>query len=161
MRHLKHKYITEDSLLEPRPSHWLEWVWKHSRSQDQWWELLGSLVQQVYDHCSEPRVCQSLLPGCQPLSDLVSGTLSMNGFSRLFSWPLGYIIIRVQVKGLWGYNKDQVALVIPHPTNFWLSELVKNIPLVGLSLSRSLHWEWDNWKLHQEPNPLEQGCQDD
>ena len=54
-----------------------------------------------------------------PLSDLSDGTLGINGFSgRVFSWPLGYIIIRVQVEGVWGYNKDQVALVIPDSTGF-------------------------------------------
>ena len=53
-----------------------------------------------------------------PLNNLVNGTLSMNGFGRLFSKPLGYIIIRVQVEGMWGHSEDQVALVIPDPTDF-------------------------------------------
>ena len=53
-----------------------------------------------------------------PLSDLVDGTLKINGFGGLFSQPLGYVIIRVQVGGVKGYNKDQVALVIPDSTAF-------------------------------------------
>ena len=53
-----------------------------------------------------------------PLSNLVDGTLSMNSFGRLFSQPLGYIIIRIQVKGVQGYDEDQVALVVPDPTHF-------------------------------------------
>ena len=52
------------------------------------------------------------------LSNLVNGTLSMNGFGRLFSQPLGYVIIRIQVEGVWDYNEDQVALIIPDPTSF-------------------------------------------
>ena len=36
----------------------------------------------------------------------------------LFSWPLGYVIIRVQVEGVCGYDEDQVGLVIPEPTDF-------------------------------------------
>ena len=40
----------------------------------------------------------------------------MNSFGGLFSWPLGYIIIRVQVEGVRGYDEDQVALVVPDPT---------------------------------------------
>ena len=36
-----------------------------------------------------------------PLSDL-----GINGFGGVFSQPLGYIIIRVQVEGVWGYDKD-------------------------------------------------------
>ena len=30
-----------------------------------------------------------------PLYNLVDGTLKINGFGGLFSWPLGYVIIRV------------------------------------------------------------------
>ena len=53
-----------------------------------------------------------------PLSNLSDGTLDINGFQGLFSWPLGYVIIRVQVEGVWGYNEDQVALVIPDSTGY-------------------------------------------
>ena len=34
-----------------------------------------------------------------PLSDLVDGTLKINGFGGLYSQPLGYVTIRVQVEG--------------------------------------------------------------
>ena len=47
-----------------------------------------------------------------PLNDLVDGTLKIKGFGGLFSKPLGYVNIRVQVEGVKGYNEDQVALVI-------------------------------------------------
>ena len=30
-----------------------------------------------------------------PLSDLVDGTLKIHGIGGLFSWPLGYVVIRV------------------------------------------------------------------
>ena len=53
-----------------------------------------------------------------PLSNLVDDTLKINGFRGLFSWPLGYVIIRVQVEGVNGYNKDQVTLVVPDSTTF-------------------------------------------
>ena len=53
-----------------------------------------------------------------PLSDLVSGMLGINDFGGLFSIPLGYVIIRVQVEGVQSYNEDQVALVIPDSTSF-------------------------------------------
>ena len=46
------------------------------------------------------------------LSDLVDGTLRINGFGGLFSQSLGYAIIRVQVEGVKGHNEVQVALVI-------------------------------------------------
>ena len=59
-----------------------------------------------------------------PLSDLANGTLGINGFRGVFSRPFGYIIIRVQVEGVWGYNKDQVVLVIPDSTIFGSQVLV-------------------------------------
>ena len=53
-----------------------------------------------------------------PLSDLVDGTVKINGFGGLLSWPLSYVIIRFQVEGVKGYNEDQVALVILDLTAF-------------------------------------------
>ena len=53
-----------------------------------------------------------------PLSVLPNGTLGINGSRGVFSWPLGYIIIRVQVEGVCSYNEDQVALVMPESTGF-------------------------------------------
>ena len=53
-----------------------------------------------------------------PFSDLTDGTMGINGFKGVFSWPLGYIIIRVQVEGYQGYNEDQLALAIPDSTVF-------------------------------------------
>ena len=52
------------------------------------------------------------------LSNLVEGTLSVNGLDRIFSKSLGYIIMKVWVEGVQGYDDDKVALVIPNPTNF-------------------------------------------
>ena len=53
-----------------------------------------------------------------PLSDLFDTTLDINGFGGVFSWPFSYVIIRFQVEGVWGYDKDQVALVVPDSTGF-------------------------------------------
>ena len=58
------------------------------------------------------------------LTNLANGTLGINGFGGVFSLPLEYIIIRAQVEGVWGYNKDQVALVIPDSTIFGSQVLV-------------------------------------
>ena len=59
-----------------------------------------------------------------PLSDLVDHTLKINGFRGLVPHPLGYVVIRVQVEGVKGYNEDQVALVIPDLTAFGSKVLV-------------------------------------
>ena len=80
------------------------------------WALLenGSTINAVMPEFIKT---QSLDVG--PLSNLVDSMMGINGFGGLFSQPLGYIIVRVQVEGVRGYDKDQVALVIPDSTNFW------------------------------------------
>ena len=129
---LKHKNIAKDSHLEPRPTCLLVWTQRHILSQDRWWEQLGSFGQWFYDQCIDPRVCWGSLLGFSLLSSLFDGTLSVNGFSGLFSRSLGYIIIRVQVEGVWGCDEYQVALVVPDPwdpgcQSFWsLQPLTKS-----------------------------------
>ena len=40
------------------------------------------------------------------------------GLGNAYMSPLGYVIIQVQVDGVQGYDKDQIALVIPDLSNF-------------------------------------------
>ena len=97
-----------------------------------------------------------------PLSDLADGTLAINGFGEVFSWPLSYVIIRVQVEGVWGYD-DQVALVMPDSTVFgswvlvtlgtltmnWIINVIKEskidelfTSLNGLRIAQLLACQW-------------------
>ena len=84
-----------------------------------------------------------------PLSDLVDLTLKINEFGGLFSWSLGYVIIRVQVEVIKAYNKDQVACVVPDltifgtrvlvtlgtPTINWIVNIIKECEIDELSVS--------------------------
>ena len=47
------------------------------------------------------------------------------GLGNAYTRPLGYIIIQVQVDRVQGYDKDQIALVIPDFSNF-----VAQIPVI-------------------------------
>ena len=40
------------------------------------------------------------------------------GLGNTYTRPLGYVVIRVQVNGVQGYDEDQIALVIPDFSNF-------------------------------------------
>ena len=40
------------------------------------------------------------------------------GLGNAYTRPLGYMVIQVQVDRVWGYNEDQIALVIPDLSNF-------------------------------------------
>ena len=53
-----------------------------------------------------------------PLSDLVGGWVACVGLGNMLTQPMGYVIIRLQVDGIQGYDEDQIALVIPDLSNF-------------------------------------------
>ena len=53
-----------------------------------------------------------------PITDLLGAKVTSVGLGNAYTRPLGYIIIQVQVDGVQGYDKDQIALVIPDLSNF-------------------------------------------
>ena len=50
-----------------------------------------------------------------PITDLMGSKVTCVGLGNIYTQPLGYVVIRVQVDGVWGYDEDQIALVIPFP----------------------------------------------
>ena len=48
-----------------------------------------------------------------PITDLIGRRVACIGLGNAYTWPLGYIIVKVQVDGVQGYNEDQIALVVP------------------------------------------------
>ena len=53
-----------------------------------------------------------------PITDLMGSKVTCVGIGNTYTRPLGYMVIWVQVDGVWGYNEDQIALVIPDFSNF-------------------------------------------
>ena len=54
---------------------------------------------------------QSLQVG--PITDLIGSKVTCVELGNTYTRPLGYIVIGVQVEGVWVYDEDQIALVIP------------------------------------------------
>ena len=52
------------------------------------------------------------------ITNLLGAKVTCMGLGNAYTRPLGYIIIWVQVDGVQGYDEDQIALVIPHLSNF-------------------------------------------
>ena len=52
------------------------------------------------------------------ITDLIGKRVACIGLGDAYTWPLGYVIVRVQVDGVQGYNEDQIALVVPDLLNF-------------------------------------------
>ena len=53
-----------------------------------------------------------------PITDLMDSKVTCMGLGKTYTRPLGYIVIQVLVDGVWGYDEDQIALVIPDFSNF-------------------------------------------
>ena len=41
-----------------------------------------------------------------PITDLMGSKVTCVGLGNTYSRPLGYIVIQVQVDGVWGYDED-------------------------------------------------------
>ena len=54
----------------------------------------------------------------KPISDLMGRPVTCAGLGNALTWPIGYVIIRVQVDEVQGYDEDQIVLVILDLSNF-------------------------------------------
>ena len=53
-----------------------------------------------------------------PITDLMGSKVACVGLGNTYTRPLGYVVIWVQVDGVWGYDEDQIALIILDFSNF-------------------------------------------
>ena len=60
-----------------------------------------------------------------PLEDLVDHPLHLVGLGGNQTQPLGFVILRVQVRKIAGYNEDVIFLIVPDGSDF-----SKRVPLV-------------------------------
>ena len=52
------------------------------------------------------------------ITNLLGANVTSGGMGNAYMRPLGYVIIQFQVDRVQGYDKDQIALVIPDLSNF-------------------------------------------
>ena len=52
------------------------------------------------------------------ISNLIGRQVTCVGLGNAYTWPLGYVIIKIHMDGVQGYNEDQIALVVPDLLNF-------------------------------------------
>ena len=66
------------------------------------------------------------------ITDLMGAKVACVGLGNTYTRPLGYVIIQVQVDGVWGYDKDQIALIIPDFSNFVVRvPVILGTPTIG------------------------------
>ena len=67
-----------------------------------------------------------------PITDLMGSKVTCVGLGNTCTRPLGYMLIWVQVDRVWGYNEDQIALVIPDISNFATRvPIILGMPTIG------------------------------
>ena len=67
-----------------------------------------------------------------PITDLMGAKVACMGLGNGYTRPLGYIIIRVQVDGVRGYDEDQIALIILDFSNFAVRvPIILGTPTIG------------------------------
>ena len=66
------------------------------------------------------------------ITDLMDSKVTCVGLGNAYTRPLGYVVIWVQVDGVWGYNDDQIALIIPDFSNFTTRvSIILGTPTIG------------------------------
>ena len=79
-----------------------------------------------------------------PITDLMGSKISCIGLGNAYTRPLGYIVIQVQVDGVWGYDEDQIALIILDFSNFATRvPIILGTPTIGRVVNMMREAEMD------------------
>ena len=96
----------------------LVWDRECSQSKDKWRKLHGPLRQWCAGEYHYTEVCEGHSLQVGPITDLMGSKVAWVGLGNAYTRLLGYVVIWVQVDGVWGYDEDQIALIIPDYSNF-------------------------------------------
>ena len=67
-----------------------------------------------------------------PITNLMGSKVTCIGLGNAYTRPLGYIVIRVQVDRVQGYDEDQIALIILDFSNFAMRvPVILGTPTIG------------------------------
>ena len=79
-----------------------------------------------------------------PITDLMGSKVTCVGLGNAYIRLLGYVVIRVQVDGVWGYDEDQIALIIPDHSNFTCRiHVILGTPTIGRVVNMMREGEMD------------------
>ena len=67
-----------------------------------------------------------------PITNLMGSKVACIGLGNAYTRLLGYVVIWVQVDGVWGYDEDQIVLIIPDFSNFAVRvPIILGTPTIG------------------------------
>ena len=79
-----------------------------------------------------------------PITDLMGSKVTCIGLGNAYTKLLGYVIIQVQVDRVWGYDEDQIALIIPDFSNFVVRvPIILGTPTIGRVVNMMREAEMD------------------
>ena len=79
-----------------------------------------------------------------PITDLMGSKVTCIGLGNAYTRPLGYVVIWVQVDGVWGYDEDQIALIIQDFSNFTTRvPIILGTPTIGQVVNMMREAEMD------------------
>ena len=79
-----------------------------------------------------PRYVQEHSLPVGPITDLMDSKVTCVGLGNSYTRLLGYVIVQVQVDGVRGYDEDQIALIIPDPSQFAkIVPVILGTPTIG------------------------------
>ena len=84
-----------------------------------------------------------------PITDLMGSKVACVGLGNAYTRPLGYVVIWVQVDGVWGSDEDQIALVILDFSNFAARvPVILGMPNIGQVVNVMREAEMDALACH-------------
>ena len=67
-----------------------------------------------------------------PITDIRGSKVACIGLDNAYTRPLGYVVMRVQVDRVQGYDEDQISLIIPDFSNFAMRvPIILGTPTIG------------------------------
>ena len=108
------------------------WHGEHSQSENKWGKLYGPPRQWAQVNTITPRYVKEHSLPVGPITNLMGPNVTCVGLGNAYTRPLGYVVIWVQVDGVWGYDEDQIALIIPDFSNFAIRvPVILGTPTIG------------------------------
>ena len=103
-----------------------------AKSEDKWGSCMALLDNGAQVNTNMPRYVNEHSLQVRPITNIMGSKVTCVGLGNAYTRLLGYVVIQVQVDGVWGYNEDQIALVILDFSNFTTRvPIILGTPTIG------------------------------
>ena len=112
------EHCTQTPFLNPNPFHRWYGIKNIAKVRVNGESCMALLDNGMQINTIMPNFVESCSLEVGSLSDLVHRWVTCVGMGNALTWPIGYVIIWIQVDQVQGYDEDQIALVILDLSNF-------------------------------------------